>query len=46
VKDLTAHEKKEVGLQERQKHAKSKAKKLKKSVQDVSLYYTKPSVLE
>ncbi|RDB19364.1 Structural maintenance of chromosomes protein 4 [Hypsizygus marmoreus] len=34
VKDLTAHEKQEVGLQERRKHAASKAKKLKKSLQD------------
>ena len=36
VKDLAANEKQEVGLQERRKHAGSKAKKLKKSLQDVS----------
>lgn len=36
TKDLALHEKKQVGLEERSKHAKSKAKKLKKSVQDVS----------
>ncbi|KAL0952089.1 hypothetical protein HGRIS_008725 [Hohenbuehelia grisea] len=34
LKDLAAHEKQEVGLNERRKHATSKAKKLKKSVQD------------
>jgi structural maintenance of chromosome 4 len=39
VKDLAAHEKQQVGLEERSKHAKSKAKKLKKSVQDVSCSY-------
>ena len=36
VKDLSAQEKKQVGLEERRKHANSKAKKLKKSLQDVS----------
>ena len=42
VKDLAAHEKQQVGLEERSKHAKSKAKKLKKLVQDVSyiLYWS------
>ncbi|KAF8982402.1 hypothetical protein BDQ17DRAFT_1437885 [Cyathus striatus] len=34
LKDLAAHEKQEVGLQERYKHAKGKAKKLSKSVAD------------
>ncbi|PCH34299.1 RecF/RecN/SMC protein [Wolfiporia cocos MD-104 SS10] len=34
VKDLSAQEKKQVGLDERRKHANSKAKKLKKSLQD------------
>ena len=37
VKDLAVHEKQEVGLEERRKHASSKAKKLKKSLQDVRL---------
>ena len=36
LKDLGAKEKKEVGLQERRKHASAKAKKLKKSLTDVS----------
>jgi hypothetical protein len=36
VNDLAAHEKQRVGLEEQSKHAESKAKKLKKSVQDVS----------
>ena len=35
-KDLAALERKEVGLQEKRKHASGRAKKLKKSVQDVS----------
>jgi hypothetical protein len=39
VKDLAVHEKQQVGLEERSKHAKSKAKKLKKSLQDVSCFY-------
>ena len=38
VKDLAAHEKQQAGLEERSKHAKSKAKKLKKSLQDVSCF--------
>jgi len=38
VKDLAVHEKQQVGLEERSKHAKNKAKKLKKSVQDVSYF--------
>ncbi len=33
---MTANEKKQVGLEERRKHAKSKAKKLEKSLKDVS----------
>lgn len=37
VKDLAVHEKEQVGLEERSKHAKSKSKKLKKSVQDVGI---------
>lgn len=36
LKELTANEKKQVGLEERRKHAKSKAKKLEKSLKDVS----------
>jgi len=35
MKTLQAREKEEVGLQERKKHAIGKAKKLKKSLQDV-----------
>lgn len=35
-----ANEKKQVGLEERRKHAKSKAKKLEKSVKDVRLVCT------
>ncbi|KAN0100061.1 RecF/RecN/SMC [Tylopilus felleus] len=34
VKDQTAHEKQAVGLEERRKHANTKAKKLKKTLQD------------
>ncbi|KIJ61386.1 hypothetical protein HYDPIDRAFT_70000, partial [Hydnomerulius pinastri MD-312] len=34
IKDQAAHEKQAVGLEERRKHASSKAKKLKKTVQD------------
>ncbi|KZT73247.1 hypothetical protein DAEQUDRAFT_703578 [Daedalea quercina L-15889] len=34
TKDLAAHEKRQVGLDERRKHASSKAKKLKKSLQE------------
>jgi structural maintenance of chromosome 4 len=36
VKDLATHEKKGVGLEERRKHTNAKAKKLKKSMQEVS----------
>jgi structural maintenance of chromosome 4 len=36
VKDLASHERKEINLQERKKHAVTKAKKLKKTIQDVS----------
>ena len=35
LKDLDAQEKLDVGVQERLKHARTKQKKLKKSVQDV-----------
>jgi hypothetical protein len=45
VKDLAAHEKQQAGLEERSKHAKSKAKKLKKSLQDVS-FFSSSLVLE
>ncbi|KAF9472577.1 hypothetical protein BDN70DRAFT_886856 [Pholiota conissans] len=34
IKELAEHEKREIGLQERRKHASTKAKKLKKSVQE------------
>ncbi|KAK7695127.1 hypothetical protein QCA50_002317 [Cerrena zonata] len=34
MKDLTAHEKKQVSLEERRKHANTKTKKLKKSLQE------------
>ena len=37
MKELTANEKKQVGLEERRKHAKAKAKKLEKSLKDVKL---------
>jgi len=36
VKNLGAHEKEQVGLEERKKHAQGKAKKLEKSIKDVS----------
>jgi len=36
LKEMGAYEKQEVGLEEKCKHANSKAKKLKKSFQDVS----------
>ena len=36
-KDLKEMDKKVVGLEEKQKHAESRYKKLKKSVQDVSV---------
>lgn len=35
VKELAEHEKREIGLQEKMKHASARAKKLKKSVQEV-----------
>lgn len=35
VKELAEHEKREIGLQEKMKHASTRAKKLKKSVQEV-----------
>jgi structural maintenance of chromosome 4 len=35
IKDLAAHERRSVGLEERRKHATGKAKKLKKSLSDV-----------
>jgi hypothetical protein len=35
LKEMAAYEKQEVGLEEKRKHANSKAKKLKKSLQDV-----------
>ena len=38
LKDLTASEKKQIGSEERRKHAKSKAKKLEKSLKDVRLH--------
>ncbi len=37
-KDLAGHEKQQVSLQERKKHASSKSKKLKKSIHDVCLH--------
>jgi structural maintenance of chromosome 4 len=35
LKEMAAYEKQEVGLEEKRKHANSKAKKFKKSLQDV-----------
>ena len=35
LKEMATYEKQEVGLEEKRKHANSKAKKLKKSLQDV-----------
>ena len=35
VKELAEHEKRVIGLQEKMKHASTRAKKLKKSVQEV-----------
>jgi structural maintenance of chromosome 4 len=35
LKEMAAYEKQEVGLEEKRKHTNSKAKKLKKSLQDV-----------
>jgi hypothetical protein len=37
MKEMATYEKQEVGLEEKRKHANSKAKKLKKSLQDVKL---------
>jgi esterase/lipase len=34
-KDLAKHEKQQIGLEERKKHASGKTKKLKKTIQDV-----------
>lgn len=39
VKDLAVHEKQQVNLEERKKHATTKAKKLKKTLNEVSLIY-------
>lgn len=36
VKDLAAREKTQISLEEKRKHANTKAKKLKKSINDVS----------
>jgi len=38
LKEMGAYEKQEVGLEEKRKHTNSKAKKLKKSLQDVSFF--------
>jgi hypothetical protein len=38
AKDLAVHEKEAVGLEERRKHANGKAKKLKKSLNDVRIF--------
>ena len=38
MKDLALNEKKQVGLEERRKHANGKMKKLKKSSQDVCFH--------
>jgi hypothetical protein len=46
LKDLVAKEKEEVGLQERKKHATTKAKKLKKSLTDVSRFRRPVSVID
>ena len=46
VKELAGKEKEEVGLQERKKHATTKAKKLKKSLTDVSNSYSLISVID
>ena len=40
LKEMAAYEKQEVGLEEKRKHANSKAKKLKKSLQDVNFFGT------
>jgi structural maintenance of chromosome 4 len=39
LKTVAIHEKQEVGLSEKKKHATGKAKKLRKSIQDVSICY-------
>ena len=44
LKELAGKEKEEVGLQERKKHATTKAKKLKKSLTDVSNSYSFMSI--
>lgn len=44
MKTLQAKEKEEVGLQERRKHAVGKAKKLKKSIQEVFFSLKSPSL--
>lgn len=44
MKDLAAQEKQQVSLDEKRKHANSKAKKLKKSLQDVSFMKHKSTV--
>jgi len=38
LKEMAAYEKQEVGLEEKRKHSNSKAKKLKKSLQDVNFF--------
>ena len=45
VKDLAAHEKQQVGLEERSKHVKSKAKKLKKSVEEVNRHLSNSIII-
>lgn len=42
---MAAYEKQEVGLEEKRKHANSKAKKLKKSLHDVSLSASRARVI-
>ena len=37
LKEMAAYEKQEVGLEEKRKHANTKAKKLKKMLQDVRI---------
>jgi len=38
IKELALQERREIGLQEKRKHAVSRAKKLKKSVQEVLVF--------
>lgn len=45
LKEMAAYEKQEVGLEEKRKHANSKAKKLKKSLHDVSLLASRARVI-